>query len=491
MRSSAFFLAVELCMSAALAVSQNPSTGTPATPQGSPIYITHVTVIDTATGKESRDRTVVLSGDRIAEEKPGNKAKPTTGAKVVDGKGKYLIPGLWDMHVHTWFEPSTYPLYIANGVTGVRDMAGPPAPFILGGKAPDADTFRSELAAKPVVAPHFHLASAVIDGYPMIWPGSIEVNTPGEARKVVDEQARAGADFLKVYSRLSREAYFAIIEESRRQNIPVEGHLPDLITAWEGSDARQKSFEHLIGIALACSSREEELRPKMAAATPKERVRLTREAWAGYSEAKCERLFRKFKENGTWQVPTLTVLRSMALLNDERFRRDDRLRFFGGHYRDLLGAKDDPRFKTFTAEDFAIQRELFAHNQKLVGAMFRAGVPMLAGTDAANPFCFPGFSLHDELALLVESGLTPLAALQAATLNAAVFMEATDRYGSVAPGKVADLVLLDADPLKDIHNTARISEVFFSGKEFDRAALDQILKDAESAAAGAPSGSNK
>ena len=436
------------------------------------IYITHVTVIDTETGKEEPERTVVISGDRISEVGDSKGVKVPPAANVLDVTGKYLIPGLWDMHVHTWDYDSTFPLYIANGVTGVRDMFGPP----------DANKFRSELVAKKVVAPHFYLASPIIDGHPKVWPTSIEVNTPEEAREVVDEQTRRGADFIKVYSRLSRESYFAIIEESRRQKIPVEGHVPSLITAWEASSAKQKSFEHLGGIPLACSSREEELRSKIAAANSRERSRLAAEASRSHSEAKCERLFREFRKNRTWQVPTLTVNRSFAMLNDEQFRRDDRLRFFGGDYRNWLVAKDDFRLKAWTEEDFAIERELYAYDEKVVGAMFRAGVPMLAGTDTGNPYCFPGFSLHDELALLVESGVSPLGALQAATQNAAIFMDAADRYGSVSKGKAADLVLLDADPLQDIRNTTRIQEVFLAGKEFNRTTLDGILKTAETAA---------
>src|SRR5215467_646776 len=135
--------------------------------------------------------------------------------------------------------------------------------------------------------------------------------------------------------------------------------------------------------------------------------------------------------------------------------------------------------KELSASDFAVIRETFIAEEKVTGELFRAGVPMLAGTDVGNAFCFPGFSLHDELALLVESGLTPLAALQAATRNPAIFMDATDRYGSVAKGKIADLVLLDADPLQNIHNTRKISEVFLDGKEFNRTALDEILETAE------------
>lgn len=173
-------------------------------------------------------------------------------------------------------------------------------------------------------------------------------------------------------------------------------------------------------------------------------------------------------------------------MNDPHFLSDDRLRYFGSDYRRWLAPREDPR-KARTATDFAVEREAVVYKKKLVGAMFRAGIPMLAGTDAGNPYCFPGFSLHDELALLVESGLTPLAALKAATLNAAEFMNARDQYGSVAPGKIADLVLLDADPLQDIRNTTRIAEVFLDGREFDRATLDAMLKDAERAAANSGS----
>jgi hypothetical protein len=242
---------------------------------------------------------------------------------------------------------------------------------------------------------------------------------------------------------------------------------------------------------LACSAREQELQSKiLPTSSLKERAAINAEAARSYSESKCNDLFAQLKRNGNWQVPTLTVLRSFGLLNDPQFLQDQRLRYFGGEYRNWLTAKDDFRLKSWTADDFALEREQFQFSKKLVGAMFRAGVPLLAGTDTGNPYCFPGFSLHDELALLVESGLTPLAALQSATVNAAAFMNTSDRYGTIAPGKVADLVLLDADPLKDIHNTTKISEVFLSGKEFDRAALDQMLRNAEAAAATTPSSSN-
>jgi Amidohydrolase family len=444
----------------------------------SAVYITHVTVIDTETGKEATDRTVIISGDRISDVRDSRSVKPAAGAKIVDGTGKYLIPGLWDMHVHTWDYESTYPLYIANGVTGVRDMFGPP----------DANKFRKELTAKAIIAPHFYLASPIIDGNPPRQPGSIGVNSPNspeEARKVVEEQKQKGADFIKVYDLLTRDVYFAIMDESGRQQISVAGHVLFTISAWEASAAKQKSIEHLRQVALACSSREEELWPKVAASKSRtDWLQLMTEANRSYSDEKCQRLFTEFKKNGTWVVPTITVGQASSMMNDPHFLSDDRLRYFGSDYRPWLAPKEDPR-KARASEDFAMERESVAYKKKVVGAMFGAGVPLLAGTDAGNPYCFPGFSLHDELALMVEYGVSPLGALQAATLNAAVFMGASDKYGSVKQGRIADLVLLYADPLADIHNTTKIAEVFLAGKELDRAALDQMLRNAEAAAGAA------
>jgi hypothetical protein len=270
------------------------------------------------------------------------------------------------------------------------------------------------------------------------------------------------------------------MEEARKQHIEIQGHVPDRVTAWEATEAKQKSIEHLLGMPYACSSREKELWPRSAKTQSMlEGDRIELDAFRSYSQEKCDRLFREFIRNGTWAVPTLSVYKTFGLLNDAELRSDTRMRYFGGEFRDWLSAKDDPRLKSWTRADFELERDLFKQEQRLFGELFRAGVPLLAGTDTGNPYCFPGFSLHDELVLLVESGLTPLAALQAATRNAAIFMNAEDRYGSISKGKIADLVLLDADPLQDIRNTTKIAEVFFAGRELDRAALDWLLKSAE------------
>jgi hypothetical protein len=428
--------------------------------------ITHVTVIDVATGKELPDQTVVLRSDRIlsiAGSDPGN---PPQG-RLVDTHGGFLIPGLWDMHVHIQ-DLEDLPLYIANGVTGVRVMFG----------AKDARELRAKFATAPAT-PEVIVGSVIVDGDPPVWPGSILVHKPDEARRIVDEIKASGADFVKIYNGIPRDAYFALADEAHKQNITFVGHLPYQVHASEASDAGQRSIEHLDGIAIACSRKEQSLIKELQPGHYLEKMNLVVEALHSFDASQCQALFAQFRRNGTWQVPTLTVHRGMAWMNDSHFTSDPRLAYMNGDVRYRWQPQNDFRFRRWPPAEFELHRGLFNADKQMVGLMFRAGVPLLAGTDAMNPFCFPGFSLHDELALLVESGLTPLAALQAATLRPAEFLGLTEELGFIAPGKRADLVLLGADPLADIHNTTQIQAVWLHGKYFDRGALDQLLEAAK------------
>ena len=257
------------------------------------------------------------------------------------------------------------------------------------------------------------------------------------------------------------------------------GHLPFAVTAQEASDAGQRSIEHLDGIAFACSKHENQLtRDRQQAPHYVARMKVEADAYRSLDASQCNALFQQFRRNGTWQVPTLTVNRSMGMLDDRRFTSDRRLVYMNKRVEARWQPDNDPRFRRWRPEFFELKRSLFSADEHMVGFMFRAGVPIMAGTDAMNPFCFPGFSLHDELALLVESGLTPLAAVQASTLNPSVFL-GRDDIGTIAPGKRADLVLLDADPLADIHNTTHIRAVWLRGEYFNRGALDQMLENAK------------
>jgi imidazolonepropionase-like amidohydrolase len=450
------------------------------------LAITHANVIDVTGGPTQRNYTVVISGDRITEMGNSSKIRAPKNAEVVDATGKFLIPGLWDMHVHP--DGKDYlPLFIANGVTGIRVMWGDP----------EDHEWRKAIEAGDLIGPRMIIASPLVDGPKPYWRGSISVSSEAEARQVVIKAKQDGADFVKVYQFLPRDLYFAIADEAKKQGMPFAGHVPISVSAQEASSAGQKSFEHLVGILPACSSRSADLlkgqqddltegllaKPRFWGAHVVESRQMMLDT---YSPDQVAALCAVLKGNGTWQVPTLTLLRMFAYGDDPAFLKDARLKYVPIHTRaswdpSAIDGKRSP-------EDFAYMKREFQKDLEVVGAMQRAGVGILAGTDTANPFCFPGFSLHDELGLLVQAGLSPMEALQAATLNPARFQGKENDLGTVEKGKIADLVLLDANPLDEIGNTKRIAAVVSAAKFYSRAALDRMLAKVEAVANREPIG---
>src|SRR5215471_11555980 len=410
--------------------------------------LVHVSIIDVNAGVVRPGMTVVVVGDRIAEVGPAEQVSVPAGTRVVDAAGKFLMPGLWDMHVH-WYDKQSLKLFTANGVTGVRQMFGYPVHL----------EWRRELEAGTLTGPRMVLASPIIDGPRPFWPDSIAVSNPDDGRRAVQKVKKWGADFVKVYSYLPRDAYFAIAEESRQEHIPFAGHVPWSVSAAEASDAGQKSIEHLTGVLLACSAQEAEIRNRIPQATPfAGRAGIEARAIQTYEEKKARALFERFVKNGTWQCPTLTVLRSSAYLDDKDFRDDRRVRYMPAQVRQRWERREESRSGNRNApSNDALAKTIYSRYLEIVGAMNKAGVPILAGTDTGNPYCFPGFSLHDELALLVEAGLTPIEALTAATLSPAKFLGLEGSLGTVEKNKLADLVLLDANPLDNIRNTTKIN----------------------------------
>jgi imidazolonepropionase-like amidohydrolase len=450
------------------------------------LAITHANVIDVTGGPTQRNYTVVISGDRITEMGNSSKIRAPKNAEVVDATGKFLIPGLWDMHVHP--DGKDYlPLFIANGVTGIRVMWGDP----------EDHEWRKAIEAGDLIGPRMIIASPLVDGPKPYWRGSISVSSEAEARQVVIKAKQDGADFVKVYQFLPRDLYFAIADEAKKQGMPFAGHVPISVSAQETSSAGQKSFEHLVGTLPACSSRSADLlkgqqddltegllaKPRFWGAHVVESRQMMLDT---YSPDQVAALCAVLKGNGTWQVPTLTLLRMFAYGDDPAFLKDARLKYVPIHTRaswdpSAIDGKRSP-------EDFAYMKREFQKDLEVVGAMQRAGVGILAGTDTANPFCFPGFSLHDELGLLVQAGLSPMEALQAATLNPARFQGKENDLGTVEKGKIADLVLLDANPLDEIGNTKRIAAVVSAAKFYSRAALDRMLAKVEAVANREPIG---
>jgi len=463
------------------------------------LVIKHVTVIDASGLAAQPDMTVIVDRDRIVAVGPWKKIHIPKKAVVVDGTGKFLIPGLWDMHVHGASDaraPWSHLLFLANGVVGVRDMSGPP----------DAHAWRASQASNEDPSPTIYLGSPIIDGPNPAWSESIVVTDESQGREVVEQQRERGADFIKVYSRLSRNAYFAIAHEANKCGIPFEGHVPESVTAAEASDIGQRSIEHLTRVADGCSKEEKSIDSEMQQQealfrapggtmaqkidSGKSIIRLNMRVVETFDEVTAQSLFALFVKNKTWQCPTLTLLR--AQIDDPLPADDPRLKYLT---KEVRAKWDAGYYRNFPPEPRAAMAKLakaeFDESRTIVGLMYRAGVPILAGTDAMNPGCFPGFSIHDELALLVDAGLSPLAALQAATRNAAQFMGQLDSRGTIEVGKIADLVLLDADPLADIHNTRSVRAVVLSGKLYPRETLDAMLLNAQALASRQDAPSDK
>jgi len=451
------------------------------------LAITKVTVIDPAGRQTLPGQTVLITGNRITSVGPATRVEIPKGSITIDAAGKFLIPGLWDMHVHTTNQNDFLRLYLANGVTGVRDMTSP---------MPGINAWRKALAEGKVL-PRVYAAGPIIDGKEPVWGGhSIGVTTEAEAREAVRTVKKLGADFVKVYSLLNRESYFAIADEAKKIGIPFAGHAPESITAAEASDAGQRSFEHQMGLFRASSTLEPELRNESAKrlANPNAAALVSlitaqykpRTMIETFSEAKATALFERLAKNGTWQTPTLINIQASGSVFAPEYRKDPRLKYIRPGLRNAWDPRSDFRYKNMKPTDVGFDPRLFRKELELVGRLHRAGVGILAGTDAPNAYCYPGFALHDELALLVEAGLSPMDALRTATYNPAKYFEKTDSFGTIEPGKIADLVLLDANPLDDIRNTRKIAAVVANGNLLDRKRLDALLAEVENAVARQP-----
>lgn len=421
----------------------------------------NVTVID-CTGAPSRsDMTVVVRGERIeALAQTGDLAVPQN-AQVIDGTGKFLIPGLWDMHVHLWIGKRYLPLFTANGITGVRVMWG----------RPEYHKWRKGIEAGQIIGPRMVIASPIVGHGPYHFP---EGNEEDEGRKIVRKVKKEGADFIKVYNYIPRDAYFAIADEAKKQGIHFAGHVPYSVSAVEASDAGQQSIEHGHGVLPACSSREE-CRKKFVEAWPARGIRMKLLANLDYDEEKAAAFFARLVKNDTWVCPTTLVWSEASYRDEEDLINDLRFEYMPAYSKSSWDPKNNTMVALATGDGRADCQKLFQKKLDIIGSMKAAGVGLLAGTDALAPYCFPGFGLHEELVLLVRAGLSPMEALRTATYNPAKFFGTLDSMGTIEQGKVADLVLLEANPLQDISNTRKIAAVVTGGRIYEKESLQDMF----------------
>jgi imidazolonepropionase-like amidohydrolase len=457
---------------AASASSQSPT---------SDIVLVGVTVIDVVAGRRVPDQTVIIHASHISAMGPRALTAVPRGAREVDGRGKYLIPGLWDMHGHVHqhsHRPGTdehalqFPLYIANGVTGVRDMWTNLEDFV------QIRGWNDARASGELIAPRIIGTGPMVDGPNGVLQHTVVVRSTEDARRVVDSLTDGGAAAIKIHSAVPREAYFAIATRATERGIPLIGHVPAAVTTLEAARAGQRSIEHGGGLGDGCASAQVEdevtrLRVDRSRRPPP--GKLQQMALDGYDERRCAALIAEFARLGAWYVPTLVMDVARLMLSDTLSTTRPELRHIPASELDAWQTSRDTQRERITPELAETRRRTFSQQLHFIAAMQHAGVPLLAGTDVTNDWIVPGFSVHDELALFVAAGLTPAEALRTATIAPARYAGMADSVGAVGAAKVADLVLLDADPLAAISNTRKIRAVFVNGRYFDRPRLDSLL----------------
>jgi imidazolonepropionase-like amidohydrolase len=380
---------------------------TAATP--TQIAITDVTIIDVHDGSAKREMTVLISGNRITAVGSSKEIPIPKQIRVIDGRGRFLIPGLWDMHVHSDGDEHVLRMMVDWGITGARDMSGDLT------KLTEA---RRHIANQDWTGPRLLIAGPRLMGPPAEADEDVWIlHSPEEGRRAVDSLARQHVDFIKVHDDLARDTYLAIASAAKANGLAFVGHVPSSVTPAEASDLGQKSIEHLEFVPKPCLALFHPHDGAEASVRP------------GCDTESIEALMQRFDQNGTWLDPTIQSFR-----------------YFAPTQWDAI----------------------FAGFKKITVQIRQAKVLILAGTDWSNSpqekGSLPGASLHDELALFSDAGFSSTEVLRAATLGPALFLGLSDSLGTVERGMIANLVLLEANPIEDIHNTRGIVAVVLEGR---------------------------
>jgi imidazolonepropionase-like amidohydrolase len=436
-------------------------------PPPEPLVLLGVTVVDPVTGSRTANQRIIIRGDRIESVGPG--MQTPARARVLDARGKFAIPGLWDMHVHFMNAGVTaLPLLLAHGVTSVREM---------GGYLDSTRAWQARMAAGTLSGPRIKTPGPILESprylagvrmrdsaaggllAPRILPYRIGIPDSAAAERAIDSLKRLGVDFVKIRTSASRTALLGILGAAGRAGLKVAGHQPGALSLVEAVRAGQQDIEHAFFSPLDT-----------------------------LTGAQRSALYRELSAAGLWYTPTLVVSRAVQIPGDSGLRvlfgpdaeRGTTEQRYASPW--LLGwwrMQLEERTRDTSSANAAANRRAYASSLQDVRGLQDAGVAILAGTDAGSVLVYPGFSLHEELRLLVdEAKLTPAEALRAATITPARFFGIERDLGTVAAGKIADLLLLESDPLIDIRNSRRIFAVVQGGKLLDRAALDGLLAGA-------------
>lgn len=436
------------------------STGPSATKAQRAIAFTHVGVIDGTDSMPRLEQTVIVRGNRIVTAGPTKSTAVPSDARMIDARGKFLMPGLWDMHVHTSIigGRALLAMYVANGVTGVRDMAG------------DWDTltkWRREIIAKQLIGPRIVASGPYLEGGDVPIP-HILTRTPEEGTAGVDSLVKLGVDFIKVHGQLTRPTYFAIARRAREKGIPFAGHVSQAVGSADASDSGQKSIEHMLAIPAPCTPAESiALKPRFT----------VQSAVGRCSSRDLAPLYQRFVRNGTWVTPTFTAAYEVSAWPSRVVPGDSFAHYLPASLKKFV-AEIFPMPDSIPPGADSVGRAMFAKRLAQAETMRAAGVHILTGTDAPLRNSPPGFGLHEELTLLVRGGMSPFNAIRAATIEPAAYLGMLDSAGTIAVGKLADLVLLNGNPLRDISQTRRIVAVVANGRLIDAGERARLIANA-------------
>jgi imidazolonepropionase-like amidohydrolase len=445
------------------------------------LVITNANIVDVTTGKIIRNRLLAISGDTIKAVDDTKMAVKYKADRYIDAMGKYVMPGLWDMHVHFRGGDSLIdankallPLFLAYGVTTVRECGGDITPSVM--------TWRKQTALGQLAGPRIFTSGPKLDGPPHpVWAGSLPVETPGEISKALDSLQEIHSDFVKIYdSKISHDAYLEIIRQAHKRGMKVTGHMPFTVELKEAASLGMNGSEHLYYVFKACSSKEDSItdliRKAEHTARPIGLFGALPALYNTYDPAKAAGLFKYLAEKNFTITPTLFISKTLVEIKETDHSKDSMLAYIdpkiaATYQGRVRGAKRQ------SDEGTRFTKKYDSLCTSLVPRMFAAGVNIVAGSDcgASNSFVYPGSSLHEEVKLLVASGLTPAEGLRAATVNGPKFMGVSSFYGSLQAGKCSDMIFLDSDPLKNINAIDQISVVVSHGKVYTKSDLEGLL----------------
>jgi imidazolonepropionase-like amidohydrolase len=467
-----------LCIFLALATLHTAIAQTSA--KNYSLLITNANIVDVASGKILKNQLLAISGDTVKAVDDTRNASKYRSERQLDAAGKYVMPGLWDMHIHLRGGDSTIeankallPLFLAYGVTTVRECGGDITPSVM--------QWRKQAAAGELAAPRIFTAGPKLDGPHGVWAGSIPVVTPEDVTKALDSLQKIHVDFVKIYdSKISGAAYLEIVRQARSRGMLVTGHMPYSVELREAAALGMNGSEHLYYVFKSCSSKEDSItdviRKSENSPRPIGLFQALPTLYSTFDAAKADQLFKFLASKHFSITPTLYISKTLGSIKTTDHSNDSLLKYidpkiiatYAGRVRGAQRASD---------ESTRFRERYDSLVTSLVPKMYAAGVNIVAGSDcgASNSYVYPGQSIHEEIKLLVQAGLTPAQSLTAATINGSKFFGVQKFFGSLRPGKCSDLIILEQNPLDNIAAIDHINFVLSHGKLYSKQDLHNLL----------------